>query len=53
MATDMHAAADPDADPADLLSPEAVVPSLLALVDGDLPSGRYRAAELAPVGAAP
>jgi NAD(P)-dependent dehydrogenase (short-subunit alcohol dehydrogenase family) len=52
MATDMHAAADPDADPADLLSPEAVVPSLLALVDGDLPSGRYRAAELAPVGAA-
>lgn len=45
MATDMHRAADPDAtglpDPAD------VVPSLLRLVDGDLPSGRYRAAELA------
>ncbi len=45
MATDMHRAADPGAtglpDPAD------VVPALLRLVDGDLPSGRYRAAELA------
>jgi NAD(P)-dependent dehydrogenase (short-subunit alcohol dehydrogenase family) len=53
MATDMHAAADPDADPVDLRTPESVVPSLLALVEGDLPSGRYRAAELTPVGVAP
>jgi NAD(P)-dependent dehydrogenase (short-subunit alcohol dehydrogenase family) len=53
MATDLHAAADPEADPADLLTPESVVPALLALVDGDQPSGRYRAVELAPVGTAP
>ncbi|MGY1820727.1 SDR family NAD(P)-dependent oxidoreductase [Geodermatophilus sp. SYSU D00079] len=45
MATDMHRAADPDAT--GLPDPGSVVPALLALVDGDLPSGRYRAAELA------
>jgi len=45
MATDMHRAADPDAT--GLPEPAAVVPALLRLVDGDLPSGRYRAAELA------
>jgi NAD(P)-dependent dehydrogenase (short-subunit alcohol dehydrogenase family) len=44
MATDMHRAADPDAT--GLPEPAAVVPALLRLVDGDLPSGRYRAAEL-------
>jgi NAD(P)-dependent dehydrogenase (short-subunit alcohol dehydrogenase family) len=45
MATDMHRAADPDAT--GLPEPEAVVPALLRLVDGDLPSGRYRAADVA------
>ncbi|MGY1705940.1 SDR family NAD(P)-dependent oxidoreductase [Geodermatophilus sp. SYSU D00697] len=45
MATDMHRAADPDAT--GLPAPESVVPALLRLVDGDVPSGRYRAAELA------
>jgi NAD(P)-dependent dehydrogenase (short-subunit alcohol dehydrogenase family) len=45
MATDMHRAADPGAT--GLPAPETVVPALLRLVDGELPSGRYRAAELA------
>ncbi|HZH20068.1 MAG TPA: SDR family oxidoreductase [Geodermatophilus sp.] len=45
MATDMHRAADPAAT--GLPEPATVVPALLRLVDGDLPSGRYRAAELA------
>ena len=45
MATDMHRAADPSAT--GLPEPATVVPALLRLVDGDLPSGRYRAAELA------
>ncbi|MFW3170120.1 SDR family NAD(P)-dependent oxidoreductase [Geodermatophilus sp. CPCC 206100] len=44
MATDMHRAADPDAT--GLPDPRSVVPALLQLVDGDLPSGRYRAADL-------
>jgi NAD(P)-dependent dehydrogenase (short-subunit alcohol dehydrogenase family) len=48
MATDMHRAAVPDEDPDDLPTPESVVPSLLALLDGDLPSGRYRAADVVP-----
>jgi len=48
MATDMHQAAFPGEDISDRPAPEAVVPSLLALVDGDLPSGRYRAADLVP-----
>ena len=45
MATDMHRAADPAAT--GLPVPAAVVPALLRLVDGDRPSGRYRAADLA------
>jgi NAD(P)-dependent dehydrogenase (short-subunit alcohol dehydrogenase family) len=52
MATDMHQAAFPGEDISDRPAPETVVPSLLALVDGDLPSGRYRAAELVPAEAA-
>lgn len=48
MATDMQRAAAPDDDPDGLTSPEAVVPALLALVDGPLSSGRYRAADLLP-----
>jgi NAD(P)-dependent dehydrogenase (short-subunit alcohol dehydrogenase family) len=50
MATDLAAAAGED--PAGRPAPETVVPSVLRLVDGVLPSGRYTAAELAPIGAA-
>jgi NAD(P)-dependent dehydrogenase (short-subunit alcohol dehydrogenase family) len=48
MATDMHQAAFPGEDISDRPAPESVVPALLALLDGDRPSGRYRAAELVP-----
>jgi NAD(P)-dependent dehydrogenase (short-subunit alcohol dehydrogenase family) len=51
MATDMHQAAFPGEDISDRPAPETVVPALLALIDGDVPSGRYRAAELLPTGA--
>jgi NAD(P)-dependent dehydrogenase (short-subunit alcohol dehydrogenase family) len=50
MATDMHQAAFPGEDISDRPAPESVVPGLLVLVDDDLPSGRYRAAELLPAG---
>lgn len=46
MATDMQQAAFPGEDVSDRPAPEAVVPGLLALIDGDLPSGRYHAAGL-------
>jgi NAD(P)-dependent dehydrogenase (short-subunit alcohol dehydrogenase family) len=52
MRTDMHQAAFPGEDISDRPTPESVVPALLALIDGDLPSGRYRAAELLPAEAA-
>ena len=52
MRTDMHQAAFPGEDITDRPEPESVVPALLRLVDDDLPSGRYRAADLAPLGAA-
>jgi NAD(P)-dependent dehydrogenase (short-subunit alcohol dehydrogenase family) len=48
MNTAMHRAAEPGEDLSGLPSPESVVPALLRLVDDDLPSGRYRAAELEP-----
>ena len=48
MRTRMHQDAFPGEDISDRPPPEAVVPALLALVDGDRPSGRYRAAELVP-----
>jgi NAD(P)-dependent dehydrogenase (short-subunit alcohol dehydrogenase family) len=51
MATDMHAAADPGADPADLAAPDDVARALLRLLDGDLTGARVRAADVA-VGAA-
>ena len=50
MRTQMHQDAYPGADISDLPEPEIVVPALLRLVDEDLPSGRYRAAELAASG---
>jgi NAD(P)-dependent dehydrogenase (short-subunit alcohol dehydrogenase family) len=52
MRTEMHQAAYPGEDISDRPAPESVVPGLLALVDSDLPDGRYRAADLRPVGAA-
>ncbi len=51
MATDMHQAAFPGEDVSDRPTPASVVPALLRLVTGELPSGRYRAAELAAAGA--
>lgn len=47
MNTDLHQQAVPDEDIRDLPAPETVVPALLELVAGGLPSGRYRAADLA------
>src|SRR3712207_9112823 len=49
MRTQMHQEAFPGEDISDRPPPEESVPGLLALIDGDRPSGRYRAAELAPV----
>ncbi|GAC1338542.1 MAG: SDR family oxidoreductase [Candidatus Dormibacteria bacterium] len=46
MATDMQQQAFPDDDISDRAAPETVVPALFKLIDGDLPSGRYRAVEL-------
>ena len=48
MRTEMHQQAFPGEDISDRPPPEDSVPALLALIDGDRPSGRYRAAELAP-----
>jgi NAD(P)-dependent dehydrogenase (short-subunit alcohol dehydrogenase family) len=47
MRTAMHQAAFPGEDISDRPLPETVVPAILQLVDSSLPSGRYRAAELA------
>jgi NAD(P)-dependent dehydrogenase (short-subunit alcohol dehydrogenase family) len=47
MRTRMHQEAFPGEDISDRPPPEESVPGLLALVEGDLPSGRYRAAEIA------
>jgi NAD(P)-dependent dehydrogenase (short-subunit alcohol dehydrogenase family) len=47
MNTRMHQEAFPGEDISDRPPPADSVPGLLALVAGDLPSGRYRAAELA------
>jgi NAD(P)-dependent dehydrogenase (short-subunit alcohol dehydrogenase family) len=47
MATDLQQQAFPGEDVSDRAAPESVVPAVMELVDGDLPSGRYRAADLA------
>jgi len=47
MRTQMHQEAFPGEDISDRPPPEESVPGLIALIDGSLPSGRYRAAELA------
>jgi NAD(P)-dependent dehydrogenase (short-subunit alcohol dehydrogenase family) len=51
MRTRMHQAAFPGEDISDRPPPEDSVPGILALIEGALPSGRYRAAELAGVAA--
>ena len=52
MDTELHRLAENGADLSSLPSAESVVPALLRLVDEDLPSGRWRLAELAAAGAA-
>ena len=46
MRTDMHQAAFPGEDISDRPLPEASVPGLIALLEGELPSGRYSAMRL-------
>jgi len=46
MNTRMHQEAFPGEDISDRSDPEERVPALLALIEGDLPSGRYSAGEL-------
>ena len=46
MRTQMHQEAFPDEDISDRPLPEESVPGLLALIEGEFPSGRYRAREL-------
>jgi hypothetical protein len=48
MRTQMHQDAFPGEDISDRPPPEASVPGLLAVVEGDLPSGRYEARALVP-----
>ena len=51
MRTRMHQDAFPGEDISDRPEPETVVPAVLSLLDGDLPSGRYVAGELVRVAA--
>ncbi len=53
MNTRMQQEAFPGEDVSDRPPPEASVPGLLRLIEEDLPSGRYRAGELAPPDPAP
>ena len=48
MRTEMHQDAFPGEDIGDRPAPEASVPGLLALIDGEQPSGRYVAKQVAP-----
>jgi NAD(P)-dependent dehydrogenase (short-subunit alcohol dehydrogenase family) len=48
MRTQLHQEAFPGEDISDRALPEETVPALLALLDGDLHSGRYRAHDLQP-----
>jgi len=49
MRTRMHQDAFPGEDISDRPPPEASVPGLLALIEGELPSGRYLARDLSPL----
>jgi hypothetical protein len=46
MRTDMHQAAYPGEDISDRPLPEERVPGFVAILEGDLPSGRYVASEV-------
>jgi NAD(P)-dependent dehydrogenase (short-subunit alcohol dehydrogenase family) len=46
MRTQLHQEAFPGEDISDRPPPEESIPGLLALIEGELPSGRYRAADL-------
>ena len=46
MATEMHQAAFPGEDISDRPPPTASVPAIVALIEGDHPSGRYQAQEM-------
>jgi len=48
MNTRMQQEAFPGEDVSDRPPPEASVPGLIRLIEGDLPSGRYRARDLVP-----
>ena len=48
MRTQMHQEAFPDEDISDRPLPETSVPGFLALIDGGLPGGRYKARQLVP-----
>ena len=48
MRTRMHQDAFPGEDISDRPLPEASVPAIIALVEGDQPSGRYRAGDVVP-----
>jgi NAD(P)-dependent dehydrogenase (short-subunit alcohol dehydrogenase family) len=50
MRTQLHQEAFPGEDISDRSPPEVSVPGLLALIEGDLASGRYRAREVAALG---
>jgi NAD(P)-dependent dehydrogenase (short-subunit alcohol dehydrogenase family) len=52
MATALMQEAYPGDDVSGLPAPETVVPAVMRLVEGELPSGRYRAADLRPAAAA-
>jgi NAD(P)-dependent dehydrogenase (short-subunit alcohol dehydrogenase family) len=51
MRTEMHQAAFPDEDISDRPDPESVVPAFLRLLDARPAAGRYRAGEMAAIGA--
>jgi hypothetical protein len=48
MNTQMHQEAFPGEDISDRPPPEESVPGLIALIEGDQPSGRYQARRTAP-----
>jgi NAD(P)-dependent dehydrogenase (short-subunit alcohol dehydrogenase family) len=48
MRTDMHQAAYPGEDISDRPLPESKVPGFITILEGDLPSGRYIASDVAP-----
>jgi NAD(P)-dependent dehydrogenase (short-subunit alcohol dehydrogenase family) len=52
MRTEMHQQAFPGEDISDRPPPSESIPGVLRLIEGELPSGRYRATDLVPVSSA-